>query len=139
MSEPFVHSLRVRYADTDAQGVVFFANYLTYFDEAMMDYIAWLGIPWERLEADWGVDMVYVDAQCSYFQPCRFPETLQIRGGVGRVGTTSVTLQFAIHGEDNERRAQGQLTCVCVSMGSHEKAALPAKLKDALSRGVALF
>jgi acyl-CoA thioester hydrolase len=134
--EPFAHRLRVRYADTDAQGVVFFANYLTFFDEAMTHYVEWLGIPWSRLEEEWGIDTVYVDARCQYRAPCRFPDELQIRAGVGRLGRSSVTLQFEIvTGDDPSPRAQGQLVVVCVGAGTHRSTPWPEPLRAAFERG----
>jgi acyl-CoA thioester hydrolase len=45
----FIHTIQVRYADTDAQGHVYFSNYLTYFDEAHTAYLREIGFPWSKL------------------------------------------------------------------------------------------
>ena len=81
-------SFTVRYAETDAQGRVFFGNYLTYFDVALTEYMRAIKFPYtDMLEA--GMDMFYVEANCQYKGAARFDDLLHIHAQVGHIGNTS--------------------------------------------------
>lgn len=123
--------LVVRYADTDAQGHVYFANYLTYFDEAFTGYLHAVGYPPKRMIED-GVDVVYRDAQCEYLGSCRFEDRLRIGVRSERFGTTSFTLGYVI---DNagEVVARGRLTNVCVDREAMTKVEVPAAFREAVT------
>ena len=92
-SEPsaniFCHTERVRYADTDAQGHVFFGNYYTYMDETLMAYLAALGFPWARL-LEMGVEIYYVASDCRYKGRAFFGDRLRVFPEVVKLGNTSL-------------------------------------------------
>ena len=94
LSAPFVHGLRVRYGECDAQGVVFNANYFSYFDIAMTElWRAAIG-SYDAM-VDRGVDMVVAEAHARYLAPARFDDELEIHIRVSRIGRTSITYEFA--------------------------------------------
>ena len=130
----FQHPLSVRYADTDAQGHVFFANYFTFFDEAMTGYLHAVGLSPTAL-ADLGVDFVYVDAQCQYKGSTYFEDALRIGCRFADFGRTSVTARFEIFsGQTAAPVAMGRLVFVCVSRAGRGKVAVPQGLIDAIAR-----
>lgn len=129
----FHEKLRVRFADTDAQGHVFFANYLTYFDEALTGYFQALGYPYGDLEKT-GVDIVYKRSGCEHLSRSVFGDTLEIDARTARVGNTSITLAFAAFRDSGkELVARGELTCVVVDRQSLKKARVPAELRQAIA------
>ena len=129
----FQHPLSVRYADTDAQGHVFFANYFTFFDEAMTGYLHAVGLSPTAL-ADLGVDFVYVDAQCQYKGSTYFEDALRIGCRFADFGRTSVTARFEIFsGQTAAPVAMGRLVFVCVSREGRGKVAVPQGLIDAVA------
>ncbi|HZO31247.1 MAG TPA: thioesterase family protein, partial [Chloroflexota bacterium] len=67
------HKIRVRYAETDAMGVVYYANYLTYFEVARVEYLRAAGIRYRALEDDNMVAAV-TTAQINYHAPARFDD-----------------------------------------------------------------
>ncbi|MCZ7677518.1 MAG: acyl-CoA thioesterase [Sandaracinaceae bacterium] len=77
MSRRFVHAMQVRFADTDAQGHMYFANYLTFCDEALAAYMRHIGYPWQALVED-GLDMFYRAARCEYRGSAKFEMQLAI-------------------------------------------------------------
>ena len=77
----------VRFADTDAQGVVFFANYLTYMDEAATAWLDATELPYAAWLAQ-GVDFVYADARVTFKSPARHGDTVTVRARISRVGNT---------------------------------------------------
>ena len=127
----FVHEIPVRYADTDAQGRVFFANYLTYFDEAMTGYLHAIGYPPARVAAD-GVDFMYVDAQCSYRGGAVFEDRVQVQFVVTQIGRTSISAAVEAH-VAGAVIATGALVFVCVSTTENQKVPVPEGLRDAIA------
>jgi acyl-CoA thioester hydrolase len=128
----FYKTLEVRYADTDAQGHVFFANYLTYFDEAFTGYLHAIGCP-PRALVESGVDVVYRDAHCEYLGRSLFEDVLRIGVTMDRIGNTSFTTRYVIE-KDAELIARGTLTNVCVDAKTLTKVPVPDVIRDAVAR-----
>jgi acyl-CoA thioester hydrolase len=81
MPEPFRHRLRVRWSECDLQGVVFYPNYLAYFDHLLTEL--WreaVGPYWEI--ATLGIDLLVAEASIRYRESARIPDA--VRGGLSR-------------------------------------------------------
>lgn len=133
MSPPFRHRLRVRYAECDAQGVVFNAHYITYFDTAITEL--WreaIGSYSAMLEA--GTDIVVAEVTVRYLAPARFDEELDIAAEVQRLGDTSMTTDFMVTraGEDG-LLTKGQIRHVFVDTRAGAKKPIPDDLRRALA------
>lgn len=132
MLPDFHHPLRVRYADTDAQGHVYFANYLTYADEGLSAWMRHLGWGSDRTARE-GVDFVFAEARSQYRARAFFEDLLHVHVGVERLGRTSLVSRFVVHRpSDDTVLAEGHLVQVCLAMPAREKAPLPAALRAAL-------
>ena len=128
---PFEHPLTVRYADTDAQGHVFFANLLTYFDEGLTAYLTAIGCDYAGLHDRDGVDFVYAESLCRYLDRTRFGDDVRVRVQVVKLGRTSMRSQVqALRGDTV--LAEGHLVSVCVDAATLEKAPLPERLRVAV-------
>lgn len=131
----FYCSLRVRYVETDAQGHVFFGNYLTYFDIGLLEYTRAVGYTYQDMLAS-GVDMFYVESACQYKGRAYFDNLLHVHTRVGHIGNTSFTFEFAIYKQPaDELIATGKITAVTVD----PKTAQPVRVPDALREAVARF
>lgn len=123
MAEPFVHSLRVRYAECDPQGVVFNAHYLAYMDASMTELwraaFGGYGVMLER-----GVDMVVAEAQLRFSAPARFDEELTLEVLVARLGTTSIVTDHTIR-RDGAPLVAGSLRHVFVDRRTLAKTPIP--------------
>src|SRR5207244_9337752 len=87
---PFVHPLRVRYAECDPQQIVFNANYFAYFDVGMTElWRAAIGSYSEMMRR--GVDMVVAEASARFLGAARFDDALQLEVSITRLGTTDCT------------------------------------------------
>ena len=86
----FHHDIRVRFADTDLQGIVFNGNYLTYYDVAWTEYFRAVGFEWRDLLA-LGVDTVLARSAMVFKSPARFDEILQVHTRVSKIGTARFT------------------------------------------------
>jgi acyl-CoA thioester hydrolase len=125
----FHHDIRVRFADTDLQAIVFNANYLTYYDVAWTEYFRAVGFEWKDLLA-LGVDTVLARTTMEFKSPARFDEILEIHTRVSRIGTTSLTFEFEIYprGEDRLINTANSLY-VCVDPKTLKSTPVPDRLR----------
>ena len=130
---PFVHRLRVRYHECDAQGVVFNANHFAYFDVALTEL--WrerFGSYGALVES--GVDVVVRDAQATFHAPVRFDDEIEIHVEVARLGTTSMVLALAER-RDGTLLVDGRMTYVFVDPATGTKREIPETVRERLSSG----
>jgi len=84
---------KVRYSDTDPQGIVFNPNYLVYVDDALTDYFEASGLSFGSL-AEKGIDPVVAHIECDFRSAGRIGEVLVTSVGVGGYGRTSMTFRL---------------------------------------------
>ncbi len=73
-----VAKVRVRYAETDKMGVVYYANYLVWFEVGRADLLRSLGWSYRDMEAA-GVSLPVIEARCTYLRPARYDDEIEIR------------------------------------------------------------
>lgn len=127
----FSYELPVRYADTDAQGHVFFANYLTYFDEGLTYFLEALGCSYASLETE-GVEFVFVESHCQHKGSAKFGERLRVEVRVEKLGRTSMTTAYVLRRGDAVL-ASGHLVSVCLDKETMASCALPTRLREAVA------
>jgi acyl-CoA thioester hydrolase len=121
----FHHNIRVRFADTDLQGIVFNGNYLTYYDVAWTEYFREVGFVWKDILA-LGVDSVLARTSMEFKSAAKFDDVLEVYARVSKIGTTSLTFEFEIYVE-GEDRLIGSATSlyVCVDPVSMKSTPVP--------------
>lgn len=112
----------VHYYETDQMAIVHHSNYIRWFEEARLDYLAQLGISYADMEAD-GTLIPVVDVSCSYGQSVRYGDTVEITAKV--TGFTGVRLQFAYE----VRFADGALAATGSSTHCFLRGGRPVSLK----------
>jgi acyl-CoA thioester hydrolase len=94
-------TVRVRYAETDAMGVAYHANYLVWFEIGRTDLLRALGWSYRDMEAS-GVNLPVIEVSCHYRRPARYDDELEIRT-TGQL-TSGVRMEFtyelAVRGDD---------------------------------------
>jgi acyl-CoA thioester hydrolase len=130
VGEPFRHTLRVRYNECDPQGVVFNANYLTYFDLTMTELWRELGGYQAMVES--GIDMVVAAATIRYLAPLRFDDEFEVVARIVRLGETSMTTELAVE-DGGEPAAVGELRHVFIDPDGGAKQPIPDQIRDRLS------
>lgn len=93
---------RVCYGETDCMGVVYYAQYLFFFERARNAYIRMLGMSYADVEKK-GILLPVRDVQCRYRFPARFDDLLQIHVGVSAWGKASLCFIYEIWDENKER------------------------------------
>ena len=110
MDWPVTYSRKVRYSDTDAQGIVFNGNFATYFDDTVTDLFELVGYQWGDVE------VVLGRMEIDFRSPGRLGETLVTGARVERMGNTSFTVHLETWEESSGRVvAEGKQIQVIVS------------------------
>ena len=128
----FCHTLRVRWAEVDRQGIVFNGNYFLYFDVAVAEYWRAIGIRYPQEYVDvYGTDVFAVKATAEYHGSATYDDLLDIGCRVGRIGRSS--LQFVLgvwRGE--EHITSGELIYVNADPKTRKSAQWPEAFRKAL-------
>ncbi len=130
--DEFRHALRVYWEDTDAGGVVFFANYLRFFERARTEWLRAKGIVQSRLRADTGAIFIVADTSVRYLRPARLDDELQVGVRVIEAGRASLTLQQQAW-RAQELLADSRVRIGCVDAGTFRPRRIPNELLIAIS------
>jgi acyl-CoA thioester hydrolase len=129
----FVHCLRVRYNECDAQGHVFNANYFVYFDVILTELWREALGSYDALTAD-GLDLVVAETGARFRAPARFDDELEISLEIERLGNTSMVSAIGI-ARDGDVLAEGRIVHIFVRADRlGEKAPIPDHVRRILQR-----
>ncbi len=129
--------IRIYYDDTDCGGVVYYANYLRYFERGRTEYLEQRGLSVRRLLQE-GTQFMVVHAEIDYRSPARYGDVLSIETTLAEVGNASLTMAHVLRQRESGRVvAEGSAKLVTVDMQGKTKrlpqpivAALRAPAKD---------
>jgi acyl-CoA thioester hydrolase len=129
--QPFSWPIRVYYEDTDAGGVVFYANYLGFMERARTEWLRALGFEQPEMAAADNVLFVVRAVNIEYLKPSRFNDSLQVTVEVVNVGGSRIRfLQRVLRG--NEEIARAEVEVVCVSADTFRPARMPDGLRTTI-------
>ncbi|HZT72265.1 MAG TPA: thioesterase family protein [Terriglobales bacterium] len=112
---PVETQIRVRYAETDQMGVVYYANFFVWFEIGRVEYLRARGLAYRDLEKDDGCYIPVVDAHCRYKSPARYDDLIAIRTWVTRRRGSLLDFAYEIaRTADGELLATGETTHVIV-------------------------
>ena len=127
-----VTSLRVRYAETDKMGVVYYANFLVWFEVARADLLRSLGWTYREMEAA-GVSLPVIEAHCEYQRPARYDDEIDVRTE-GRM-LSAVRMKFTytvVRRADQVIAAQGYTVHAAVDPAGRP-CRLPGRVREAFA------
>jgi acyl-CoA thioester hydrolase len=130
----FTWPIRVYYEDTDAGGIVFYANYLKFFERARTEWLRACGIEQERLAGEMGTVFIVRSTAVDYRAPARLDDMIQVTSHTERIGRASVDF-FQEAWRDGTLLATGTIRVGCVDRVALRPAAIPAPVLAALRRG----
>ena len=123
----FHHAFRVRWSETDAQGVVFNARYLDYADVAITEY--WRAVGIRLVERDDPLEFHVKKATVTWFAPIKPDEMIVVMARTLATGRTSMTQTVEIHGAneagEDDLRAEVEMVSVYVDLATHRPMVLP--------------
>jgi acyl-CoA thioester hydrolase len=118
--------VRVRYAETDQMGVVYYANFFVWFEVGRVELLRQMGFNYKEMEKADDCHIVVAEAHCRYLRPARYDDLLRIRTRMAEA--RSRTLRFAyeiIHDANDERLATGETVHVVCDRHGRPKSLLP--------------
>jgi acyl-CoA thioester hydrolase len=126
-------ALRVRYAETDQMGVVYYSNYFIWFEVGRVELLRQAGFSYRDLEDDhYGLPVV--EARCRYKTPALYDDVLVIRSRVSRLRSSTIQFGYEIvRQSDGALLAEGETSHFVIGPDK-KRAPLPAKYLNALRR-----
>jgi acyl-CoA thioester hydrolase len=123
-------SLRVRYAETDQMGVVYYANYLIWFEVGRTDLCRKLGFAYREMEREDGLYLIVAEARCRYKAPARYDDELEVRTCLREQRKRVLIFGYEIYRQpDEELLAEGETVHVITDKNGRPRA-LPEKYRD---------
>ncbi len=124
-----VSTLRVRYAETDKMGVVYYANYLVWFEVARADLLRSLGWSYREMEAA-GVALPVIEAHCQYLRPARYDEEIEVKTEGRMLSPVRMEFQYqVVRKEDRSITAEGKTIHAAVDL-SGRPCRLPERVRE---------
>jgi acyl-CoA thioester hydrolase len=124
-----VTALRVRYAETDRMGVVYYANYLVWFEVARADLMRSLGGTYREMEES-GVFLPVIEAQCEYRRPARYDDEIEIRTTGAVVSPVRMTFEYRISIKGQAGVAATGRTAHAATGADGRPCRLPARVRE---------
>jgi acyl-CoA thioester hydrolase len=96
-------SFRVRYAETDQMGVVYYANYLVWMEVGRVELVRALGFRYKDLEQSEGLYLSVVEANCRYLYPARYDQEILVETRIAKAGSRMVEFAYRIRSAEPDR------------------------------------
>lgn len=123
----------VRFAETDAQGIVFYGNYATYQDETFTEFMEAVGYPYDEIEAQ-GWDVHVVNLELNYRKPAEFRDRLTNGMRVTAIEESSLEFAYECRNADGELLVEGTVVHVAV-----DESGSPTRVPDEFREAVVEF
>jgi len=122
----FVHEtqVRVRYAETDQMGVVYYANYAIYFEIGRVDALRAMGASYKQMEES-GIMLPVLDLKIKYIRPAKYDDLLTIKVTVPEMPGTRITFLYEVTNEAGTLLTVGETTLVFVDMAKNKPTQIP--------------
>jgi len=126
-------TVRVRYAETDRMGVVYYANYFVWFEVGRTEWLRETGWSYRDMEADGGVALPVIEAHCDYRQSARYDDVLEIRTRATLLTAVRVRFDYEIvRTSDDVIAATGHTVHAALDAGGRPRR-LPERVRMMLS------
>jgi acyl-CoA thioester hydrolase len=106
---PVTTQVRVRYAETDQMGIVYYANYLVWFEIGRVELLRSLGLTYSKLESDHSLILPVVDAHCRYRSPARYDDEIVIETSPSMLRGSVLKFSYRILRKAKQREEEREL------------------------------
>ncbi len=129
-SSPFSFPVRIYWEDTDAGGIVYYANYFKFMERARTEWLRSLGFEQEPLRLEQNLLFVVVDVEAHFRKPARYGDVLQVTCEVDEASRVSLTFKQEIyrHSVDGELLLEGRVRIACLDADRYRPRPLPQGL-----------
>ena len=128
---PHIYTLRVYYEDTDAGGIVYYANYLKFAERARSEFLRSIGSGNIEVMVEFGISFAVSRCTIKYRRPAKLDDMLEVRTGVAKIGGATITMiQEVYRGSDRLVEMNVQMACLN-KVGQPTR--LPQKIRGSVS------
>ena len=124
--------IRVRYAETDKMGFVYYGNYAAYYEVARVEAFRTLNYPYREMEEE-GVGMPVLEMSINYHKPGRYDNLLTVKLIVSEMPRTRIRFQYEVKNESNELINTGDTVLAFMSMNTGRSVKMPDRLKNSIA------
>ncbi|GJM04311.1 MAG: tol-pal system-associated acyl-CoA thioesterase [marine bacterium B5-7] len=128
MSSEFNWQVRVYYEDTDAAGIVFYANYLRYMERARTEWLRSVGYEHDMLKNTHGILFAVKNVNIEYVKPAYLDELLTVTSSLIKKRGASLIFQQIIHNENNDLLIEAEIKVACLNATTLKASAMPEAL-----------
>ena len=129
----FELTARVYYEDTDAGGIVYYANYLRYMERARSDWLRACGVNHQQLRSEHGVMLVVTRAYTDYLAPARLEDDIVIDVTLTRARRVSLDLNQQVRHRDGRLLCRAEVRAACVHIADQRPCRFPPSVLGAIS------
>ena len=126
--------IRIRYKDTDRLGVVYYGNYLTFFEVGRAELMRSLGMPYSKLEAE-GLSLVVTEAAAKYHGNVGYDALIAVKTAVSEARGARVRFEYRVLSEEGSLLVTGHTVHACVNPGK-KPCRIPSELKALLEKHI---
>ena len=127
----FETNIRVRYAETDQMGFVYYGNYATYYEVTRVEALRALGISYKILEEN-GILMPVLENWSKYIRPAKYDDLLTIKLFLKEMPATRITFEYEVFNEEKKLLNLGSTTLVFLDKNSGKPMPIPGVVQDVL-------
>ena len=129
----FSAAMRVYWEDTDAAGIVFYANYLKFFERARTEWLRSLGFGQEALRTSAGIAFVVSETRLRYRRPARLDDVIDVSVAIVHMGQASLEIAQEAR-RAGELLAEGTIRIGCVELGTFRPCRIPNDIRLSIHR-----
>ncbi|MBZ5543143.1 MAG: acyl-CoA thioesterase [Acidobacteriia bacterium] len=128
-------TFRVRYAETDQMGVVYYANYFVWFEIGRTDFCRQHGFAYRDMEKEDGLCIIVAEARCRFKAPARYDDEIEVRTALRDMRRRVLTFVYEVYRKSDETLlAEGETVHVITDLNGRPRA-LPEKYRELLKVG----
>lgn len=126
-------TVRVRYAETDKMGYVYYGNYTQYYEVGRVEALRSIGMSYKEME-DQGVMLPVYTCSIKYHKPALYDDLLIIKTAIRELPTLKITFDYEIYNQKNELLNTGTTTLVFINMETNKPCRAPELFIDRIKQ-----
>lgn len=128
-----IHSLRVRYAETDPMKYVYYGNYAQYFEVARVELFRSLGISYDEIESQ-GIWLPVSEYNIKYLKPALYDEVLEIHTFIKKIPGVRVEFEYEIYNSSKQKITEAQTTLFFLDSKTNKIVKCPSFLMELIEK-----
>ena len=133
MTKRFTIEEHVRWSDTDRAGIIYYGQFLRFFEIAETELFRAVGLPYAEVFDRFDIWLPRVQIHFDFRKPLVLDDLIEVSAYVGRFGNKSLTLRFEVNKKgETDLVAEGHVVLACVSRSSFKSVSVPSEITNAL-------